>query len=213
MSFKGKLSDEVVRDIYLTPASNREMAEEYGVSASMVTAIRHRRCYSIVTWGLPKPPFIERRPSTYLEICTEPLLSKHESIQNPTKYNDEMVDYLKEVLPQALRECTKNAKELAVFKLRWLERETLERAGAKVKCSRERVRQIENKLLRKLAWYIAVRVPEKEYRYIDRWLYYARKARSPAEEPVSDPVRRPRSRPKPASVLSRDFVEGRGDWW
>lgn len=57
-----KLTTETVRNIYLDPRTNREIAQDYNINANLVSQIRHRKIWADATADLPVQP--RRRPGT-----------------------------------------------------------------------------------------------------------------------------------------------------
>jgi hypothetical protein len=57
-----KLTTEAVRNIYLDPRTNREIAQDYNVNSNLISQIRHRKIWADATAGLPVQP--KRKPGT-----------------------------------------------------------------------------------------------------------------------------------------------------
>ena len=57
-----KLTIETVRNIYLDPRTNREIAQDCNISPNLVSQIRHRKIWADATADLPVQP--KRKPGT-----------------------------------------------------------------------------------------------------------------------------------------------------
>jgi hypothetical protein len=57
-----KLTTEAVRNIYLDPRTNREIAQDYNVNSNLISQIRHRKIWADATADLPVQP--KRKPGT-----------------------------------------------------------------------------------------------------------------------------------------------------
>jgi hypothetical protein len=55
-----KLTTEAVRNIYLDPRTNREIAQDYNVNSNLISQIRHRKIWADATADLPVQP--KRKP-------------------------------------------------------------------------------------------------------------------------------------------------------
>jgi hypothetical protein len=57
-----KLTTEAVRNIYLDPRTNREIAQDHNVNSNLISQIRHRKIWADATADLPVQP--KRKPGT-----------------------------------------------------------------------------------------------------------------------------------------------------
>lgn len=146
---------QTAREIFLTPASAREVAAEYGLKFDLVHNIRSRQSCRRVTRGLPRPPYVEysTRPQC-LKITTEPLRRKHKRIAAPrlTEEDRDEAARLRNILAKVLPRYV--PRDVEVFKLRYEDGLPLDQIAKKVGVTRERIRQICAGIVRVLRWHM-----------------------------------------------------------